>query len=135
MSNALYSKAKEGFLDGSISWTANDIRAVLIDNSAYTVNLLSHSYLSDVPAGARIATSGNLANKTATLGVADADDVTFVAVSGVQSESIVLYKHTGTESTSTLIAYIDTSTGLPVTPNGEDIVIIWDAGAYKIFGL
>lgn len=135
MSNALYSKAKEGFLDGSISWTSNDIRALLVDSSQYTVNLANHHYLDSIPVGARIATSANLSNKTATLGVADADDVTFVSVSGVQSELIILYKHTGTESTSTLIAYIDTSTGLPVTPNGEDITIIWDNGPYKIFQL
>jgi hypothetical protein len=34
-----------------------------------------------------------------------------------------------------LIAYIDTATGLPVTPNGGDITIAWDSGANRIFKL
>ncbi len=34
-----------------------------------------------------------------------------------------------------LIAYIDTATGMPVTPNGGDITIAWDNGANKIFKL
>lgn len=33
------------------------------------------------------------------------------------------------------IAYIDTGTGLPVTPNGSDITVTWDSGASKIFAL
>ena len=34
-----------------------------------------------------------------------------------------------------VIAFIDTATGLPVTPNGGDITITWDNGANKIFKL
>jgi hypothetical protein len=45
----------------------------------------------------------------------------------------VIYKHTGTESTSTLIAYIDSGTNLPVTPNGGDITVQWNASG--IFSL
>ena len=33
----------------------------------------------------------------------------------------MIYKDTGSEATSPLIAYIDTATGLPITPNGGDI--------------
>lgn len=39
------------------------------------------------------------------------------------------------QTDSPLIAYIDTATGLPVTPNGGDITIAWDSGANKIFKL
>ena len=39
----------------------------------------------------------------------------------------------GTEATSPLIAYIDTATGLPITPNGGDIIVTWDNGTNKIF--
>jgi len=67
--------------------------------------------------------------------VADAADVILSSVTGDTCEAIVIYKHTGTESTSRLIAYIDTATGLPVTPNGGDITIQWDSGANKIFKL
>ena len=32
-------------------------------------------------------------------------------------------------------AYIDTATGLPITPNGGDIIVTWDNGINKIFRL
>jgi hypothetical protein len=67
--------------------------------------------------------------------VADAADVTFTAVSGDVSEALVIYKDTGTASTSRLIAYIDTATGLAVTPNGGDITVIWPSDAGRIFSL
>lgn len=64
----------------------------------------------------------------------DAADVTFSAVSGNSVEALVIYKDTGTPSTSPLIAYIDTvSSGLPVTPNGGSISVTWNASG--IFAL
>jgi hypothetical protein len=56
-------------------------------------------------------------------------------VSGASCESIVVYKDTGSAATSPLVAFFDTATGLPVTPNGGDIIITWDSGANKIFKL
>lgn len=135
MSNALYDLGREGFLGADIDWDLDNIKAVLVDTGAYTVNLATHQFLSDIPVGARIATSANLSAKTKAAGVADAGDVTFSAVSGVSVEAVVLYQDTGVEATSRLIAYIDTATGLPVTPNGGDIVVQWDAGANRIFKL
>lgn len=135
MANALYDKGRQGFLEGAIPWLTGNIKLVLVDTGAYTPNLATHDNLDDVPAGARIATSGNFAGKTSTDGVADADDVVLSAVTGVQSEALVIYLDTGTESTSRLIAYIDTATGLPVTPSGGNITIQWDSGANRIFKL
>lgn len=135
MANTLYNKGREGFLDGSIDWDTDDIRVILIDVADYTVDLATHDFLNDVPGAARVAVSGSLASKTVTNGVADAADVTFTAVTGDQSEALVIYKHTGVDSTSRLIAYIDSATGLPVTPNGGDITVAWDNGSNKIFTL
>ena len=59
-------------------------------------------------------------------------------VTGDPCEALIIYKHTGTDATSRLIAYIDTVTGpaaLSVTPNGGDITIVFDNGANKIFKL
>ena len=40
----------------------------------------------------------------------------------------VIYIDTGVAGTSRLVAYIDTGvTNLPVTPNGGDITITWNA--------
>lgn len=135
MANALYDKGREAFLDGLIAWSSNNIKCVLVDTGAYTANLATDTFLGDIPSGARIATSGNLASKTVTAGVADAADVTFTAVSGVSCEALVVYKDTGVVGTSRLIARIDTATGLPATPDGSDIVVAWDGGANRIFKL
>ena len=134
MASTLYDKGREGFLDGSIDWDTDDIRAILVDVADYTFSQ-AHDNLDDVAGAARVAVSGALTGKTKTNGVADADPVTWTAVTGDPCEAIILYKHTGTESTSRLIAYIDTATGLPVTPNGGDITVNWDDGANKIFKL
>ena len=131
MANALYDKGREGFLDGSIDWDTDTIKAVLVDGADYVVNLATHANLSDVAAIGRVATSAALASKTVAAGVADAADVVLSAVTGDQSEIIVIYKDTGVEATSRLIAYIDTATGLPVLPNGGNITIAWDNGANR----
>lgn len=135
MANALYGLGREAFLGGDLDWDANNIKLYLVDNGAYTVAIDTHDFADDVASGAKIATSGNFANKTKTLGVADADDIVLSTVSGASCESIVIWQDSGAQATSRLIAYIDTATGLPVTPNGGDITIQWDSGANKIFKL
>lgn len=115
-------------LDGSTgngAWTSG----------GFVVDLTNNDFLDDVAGAARVATSGALANKTVTNGVADADDVTFTSVTGDVSEALLIYKHTGTESTSRLLVHIDTGTGLPVTPNGGNITVTWSSGTTRIFKL
>lgn len=135
MANALYPSFKQLLLQGDIDLLVDDIRVILVDLADYAYSS-AHDFLDDVAAGARVAVSGALANKSATGGVFDADNVTLSAVTGDVSEALILYKHTGTAGTSPLIAFIDTGvTGLPVTPNGGDITITWDNGASRIFAL
>jgi hypothetical protein len=135
MANSLYTKAKQGLISGNIDLDTDDIRAVLVDGADYTPNLATHEFLSSIPAGARVAVSGALQNKTVTDGVFDADDIVIAAVSGDQFEYIVLYKHTGSDATARFIYLIDTATGLPCTPNGSDITLAFDNGTNKIFKL
>lgn len=151
MANALYGKAREKFLSNvhgaegtHISWTDDTIKVTLIDVSDYVIgaNIDVHEYMNTdtVPAAAKVATA-TLGSKTVTLGVADAADATLATVTGDVSEALIIWKDGGDGGTtasgtvSPLIAYIDTATGLPVTPNGGDIIISWDAGANKIFKL
>lgn len=133
MANALYDLGKKALLDGGIAMLTDNLKVVLVDTATYTVNLATDDFLADIPSGERVATSGNLSGKTTTAGTFDADNVTFTAVSGDPCEAVVLYRDSGAEATSELIAYIDTATGLPVTPNGGDITITWDAaGIFSI---
>ena len=76
-----------------------------------------------------------LGSKTSTLGVLDAADITFSAVSGSAIGAIILYKDTGSAASSPLILYLDTATGLPITPNGGDIIVQWDSGPNRIVKL
>ena len=135
MTNALYGLGREKFLNGDIDWANDDIKCILVDTAKYSVSIDADEFLDDISGDAVIATSGNLTSKTSTLGVADAADITFTSVTGAQSEALVIYKDTATPATSPLIAYIDSATGLPITPNGGDITVTWDSGANKIFKL
>lgn len=135
MANALYDKARERFLKGQLDWLTQTVKVCLVDLGNYSPNLASDEYLSAIPTAARVAISGPLTNKTATGGVADADDVTITAVSGPTVEALVLFADTGDPATSPLIAYIDTASGLPFTPNGGDVTVQWDNGPNRIFKL
>lgn len=143
MANALYGKGREAFGGKKIDWGNDNIKVTLIDTANYSVDIDVDQYmnLDTVPANAKIAVSGNLSGKSFTLGVADADDETFSTVSGAESEALIIWLDGGDGGTSQsgtndlLIAYIDTATGLPVTPGGGDIIIQFDSGANKIFKL
>lgn len=126
MASDVYPKTLEQLWQGGVNLASGNVKAILVDVADYTYNV-AHDFLDDVPAAARVATSGNLASKTFTNGVFDAADVTFSAVSGDQSEAIIIYLDTGTETTSRLLVYIDSATGLPVTPNSGDIEVQWNA--------
>jgi hypothetical protein len=130
MANALYPKFKEQALQGGVNLSSGNIKAVLVDLADYTYSA-AHEFLSDVAAGGRVATSGNLASKTFTNGVFDSADPSFTAVTGDVSEALILYIDTGTPSTSRLIGFYDTGvSGLPVTPNGGDINITVNASGW-----
>lgn len=133
MANTLYDFARQRFLEAQINWMTDTIKVILVDNAAYTPQTTIHQYLSDIPTSARIAGPVTLTGKATTGGAADATDVTFTSVTGASIESIIIYSDSGSEATSPLIAYIDTATGLPITPNGGDIIVTWDNGTNKIF--
>jgi hypothetical protein len=142
MANALYDLAREKFLKGDIHWDSDDIKVYLVDTDVYEVDLELDEFVDpsiwDAGAGsgaAVVATSANLGTKTTAAGVADAADITFSSVTGAVSEALVIWVDTTDRETSSLIAYIDTASGLPVTPNGGDITVQWDNGANKIFKL
>jgi hypothetical protein len=136
MANALYDKGREKFLTGVIAYGTDAIKAVLVNIAGghYTNNMATDEFLASIVAGDRVATSANFTTKTTAAGVAGADGVTFSLVTGAACGAIVLYKDTTDPATSPLIAYIDTATGLPVTPGGGNISITWDA-VNKIFKL
>jgi hypothetical protein len=134
VSNALFDPGREGFLDGSIDWDTDDIRVMLV-LSAYSFSA-AHKFVADLGAVDN-GRSAALGTKTVTSGVADAADTSLTATAATASKALAVFKHTGSDATARLIAYIDTPTsGLPFTPAaGQTVNIAWDNGANKIFKL
>ncbi len=127
MANAVYPLWKAARGDSAANTDLNDgtVKAALVDTGTYTYSA-AHEFYSDL--SGVVGTPQTIANTTVTAGVFDGDDVTYTAVTGNTVEAIVLYVDTGNAATSRLFAYIDTSvTGLPVTPNGGNIEIQWNA--------
>ena len=127
MANAIYPIYKAALLAGlsNIDLDTGTVKAALIDTGTYTYST-AHDFYNDL--SGVVGTPGAIANTTVTGGLFDGDNVTFTAVSGATVEAIVIYIDTGNTATSRLVAYIDTGvTGLPVTPNGGDITITWNA--------
>ena len=134
MANALYGKGKEKLLTAAINLSPTTTKAALL-SSSYSPNLSTDEFYSGISASTQ-GTPQTLASKSITLGVFDAADISFLAVTaGSTASRLVIYKDTGLASTSPLLAVIDTITGFPLATNGGDIDVEWDSGASKIFSL
>jgi hypothetical protein len=126
MANAIYPKYKEALLSGSSNTGLNGTVNCTLVTGDYTYSA-TDEFITAIDAGYRIDTVA-LDNKTFTNGTFDADDVQYTSVTGSEVTAIVIWIDTGVEATSRLVAYIDTDvTNLPVTPNGGDILITWNA--------
>lgn len=134
MANALFNPGREGFLLGEIDWDTAVMKVALV--RSYTFNA-AHKFVSDVTTASGVlhATSAALASKTGTSGTADAADITFTTPAANASAHSLLYFQSsavggGGDVAATLqrlIAWVDTGTGLPVTPNGADISVVFNA--------
>ncbi len=138
MANAFYNK----YLEAVVQHTANSsmagtgttgVYAALVDTATYTFSQ-THEFYSSV-ASAQVGTEVELTSKTFTNGLFDAADSTFASVTGATAEALVIFiKNAGANTTWRLVAYIDTGvTGLPVTPNGGNIVTAWNASGILQF--
>jgi len=141
VSSSLFSPGREGFASNEIVWkaSASTIKAALI--RGYTFDA-THKWVSDVTGagGTLVATSAAMTSLTNTDGVLDAADVTWTSVTaGAACPAIVIFQSSAVgggadvaASAQRLVAYIDTATGLPVTPNGQNITVAWDNGSNRI---
>jgi len=132
MANALYPKWKEALLQNSADSDLDGsgttgVFVALVDTGTYTYSA-AHEFYSSL--SGIVGTDQEIgATKSYTSGTFDGGNVTFTAVTGATVEALVIYrKNAGANTTWRLVAYIDTSvSGLPVTPNGGDITITWNA--------
>ncbi|MFN7451397.1 MAG: hypothetical protein ACK5R5_00635 [Alphaproteobacteria bacterium] len=133
MPNAIYPKFKEALWLQSTNSNANTgtVKVALVDTGVYTYSA-AHEFLTSLTGV--VGTAQTVGSKTFTDGVFDGTDVTYTAVTGNSAEALVFYIDTGTAATSRLVSYIDSGfSGLPVTPNGGDITLSFNASG--IFAL
>ena len=140
MSNNLYENYRDLLLGGGVhtlpDLDADLIKVHLIDAADHTTSLANDIDEADITNAAIVATA-TLASTTVgvvSVGTFDAADTTFSSVSGDQSEELIIWHDTTTDTTSPLIVNFDTATGLPVTPNGGDIVIEWNSSGILTIG-
>ena len=132
MANAIYPLFKQEILKANANNAldsaegATGVYCALVDTGTYTYSA-AHQFYSSL--SGVVGTDQEILTKTQTNGTFDGTDLTYTAVTGATVEALVLYrKNAGANTTWPLIAYIDTGvTGLPVTPNGGNITITWNA--------
>ena len=140
MANALFDIYLENMLGVGtrVDIDGDTISCIFVDHADDTPAPTTDEDMADIASAAQVpgfASGPALTSKTQTDGVFDAADTTFTSLSGDQSESILIFQDTGTDTTSLLMVFLDTATGLPLTPNGADVTIVWDSGANAIFAL
>lgn len=139
MANGVFAAYRTLVLSAPPNLSSDAVKALFLDNADDTAVLATDDFMDDLASAGRVPTEANavaLANKTlgvVAAGVFDADNITFTSLSGDPVEQLILYEDSGTESTSSLLAMWDTATGLPLTPNGGDVTVTWNASGIFTF--
>lgn len=133
MASAVYNSFKRDIMNGSIDLDTDTIKVALV-SSSYTADIDAHTKLSDITnevSGTNYTAGGNTlaslavtADNTDDEGVFDASDTNW-ASSTITARGAVVYKSTGTASTSPLICYIDF--GSDQVSSSGNFVIQWNA--------
>src|ERR1044071_7394752 len=133
MASVIFNSFKKKIMDGSIDLDTDTIKVALV-TSSYTPDQDAHDFFDDVTnevvgtgytaGGASLANKAVTADNTDNEGVFDADDTTW-STSTITARGAVIYKSTGTASTSALICYIDF--GADKSSSAGNFTIAWDA--------
>jgi hypothetical protein len=106
----------------------------------------AHDFQSDLTTGETPAFAARHALSSVTVGAAgitnalagvvDVGDETFTSTwalpAGDHVESFIIYKFITNAAASPLMAHYGSATGLPLTPNGADVTVVFNAsGAYR----
>lgn len=139
MANGLFAAYRNLVLGAGLNLSSLTIKAMFVDHADDTPVIATDDFMDDIASAARVpavASCPSLASKTlgtVATGVFDAADTVFTTLSGDQSESLILFESSGSDATSDLLAFWDTATGLPLTPNGADVTVVWNASGIYTF--
>lgn len=141
MANALSDAGRNGFLSASYSWPGGTWVPYIL--GSFNAGLLATgAKLSDFGSGVFRARGTYLTNRTASAGVADADDTVIGAVGSGGAATgvyIALFLEASGGAVSSDCAWfaaaIDTASVIPFLPNGGDLSVVWDNASSRIFKL
>lgn len=147
MANVLYDVARKEFASKGIDWNNDSLAMLLIarDGTTYNVDVTHTKALDNIPLAARNYGEGTPAayyegipipNPTVSdNGACRCTNITFETIGASNNtnpiKAVVIYRTTD----DTPIAYLDSATGLPITPNGGAIIVVPDAGTNGLFRL
>lgn len=132
MASVLYPLWKEGMMAAAANTSVNQGDATngpycsLIDEGVYTYSAGHQFYSIAASAAVGPANGVQLTTPTVIAGTFDAGDITFTTVTGNSVEALIIYRHnSGANTTWFLVSMLESDyiIGLPVTPNGGDILI------------
>jgi hypothetical protein len=141
MANRTYPKFLSALLSPGVNLLTATVKAALVSTTSGAAGAnfpysAGSEFLSDIPASAIIATSPALTGKAVANGALTAGSFTLPAVpaqsGGKVGQAVVLYVDTGTAGTSRLISFLDTFTGLPITPDGSDLTFNWSGSVITL---
>jgi hypothetical protein len=131
----MFDSGKTELMSGNIDLVNTSISAALLDLSLYSPDLVNDTSLADIPEAALVSET-LLTSKTIDNTTFRADDAVFNSVTSEQTvTAVVVFVDAETFSASTLICLFDDAVAFPVTPDGTDITVQWDAGADGILRL
>lgn len=133
MATIVFNELLNGMVGGAthstIDFDTDNIDASLLDatdaNGGVALTASNVVDYADVNQATVVATGDVTVTGIAT-GVVSASAITFTSVSGDVADYLIVFKNSGTDTTSPLaIVWDSATTGLPVTPNGGDITATW----------
>lgn len=134
MANQRYPIGLKAVMDGDVDFLVDTISMQMYYGAA--VYNAAHDFLSDI-AGSKAGAPVTLTGKDTTYGIFTATVPPFTPPS-VTVIAVVLYKNTGVDSTSQLLAWYDQKfdgTDLSIVASGVPITLNWTVPIYSIGGV
>lgn len=127
-----FNKGLEGILKAYFTEAGKTFKALLVDGYVFSAD---HDFVSDVVAD-EVAGTGYSRKTLASITAAeddvnnraefDAANLTWTGIDVGDVDGLIIFEDTGVDATSKLILYINDG-GLPITTNGGDLTVTWDA--------
>lgn len=141
MSN-IYPIAKRKLMEGTLNLTTTSALKIALCKTGFTYDgtltdvtaFLGGSLLVSTPVTLTTPTVSNTGGGTPNA-VFDADDPTFTAVAALGGGDVIIGALIYQDANKWPVIFIDTGTGLPITPNGGNITLNFSATASRVFAL